>query len=53
MSRRLYFEPLFNEDVVNKTFVANIAPTTVVKALRKAGVEKKQGKSGSDSDYCK
>jgi len=41
--KTICFEPLFNEDVVNRAFVANIAPTTVVKVPRKDCVEK-QGK---------
>jgi len=46
--RTICFEPLFNEDVAHRSFVANKAPSTVVKAPRKAAVEKKgKGKAAA------
>ncbi|CAD5318279.1 unnamed protein product [Arabidopsis thaliana] len=46
--RTICFEPLFNEDVAHRSFVANKAPSTVVKAPRKAVVEKKgKGKAAA------
>ena len=46
--RTICFEPLLNEDVAHRSFVANKAPSTVVKASRKAAVEKKgKGKAAA------
>jgi len=46
--RTICFEPLLNEDVAHRSFVANKALSTVVKAPRKAAVEKKgKGKAAA------